>query len=754
MPASAATGPAVPGAAWTATLPYGAFPSVTPSGHVVASWCGAGPPTPSDPAVQSFNRAGSIDWSQPASLSSQCSQPVADPQGNAYLHGTALDGNSAIRSIDTSGNPRWSTPTTGFVPGGITPVLGPDSAYFSLFDGRSFKLLGLNRSTGSVTLDKPFGHITGLFTYANGLIVVDTDSVVNYLAFDGTIQNTYYASPAISAYVAYSSAADATGSVFLAGYNSICGSPVSVVKMDSTGLLWVWTDPNTYGCSQTVLAATPDQGVIVGRYTDAGNGGNSRVEFASLNVTGNLRWRHQVTQASLSVLQPLVDENGLVALPTQQYADCGRADGQFCMGARIEFVTEALDASALPTLDVFDPSQGEFLFQGAAIDNGRVYLARVPYGFQAIPPSISAFDVAGLGQDYRLSLVPGTPPPPRGFDLTLTAQPATQTVGDEVTLLATVRDNFGLPVQDTLVTFGVSAGPEAGTFAAIVRTDVAGTAKATIMGRTMGTDSVIAWLDSDIDGILDPQEDSALEDVVWLPPAVNDTSPIWAGYVLRDAPVRSLSAQVEVNQLGDRCTGQAMESYHWIGFNGFREKARSRYLPQIGFAANCVPNGGKGVCGTSPGPDYYVWYSLDPHKPIKIVCSTAVVPGDLVNLFILPQGKEVYFSISITHNDGSAGPTWSERFTVKKPYYSSMECISEAPTARGGRVPLANFGSVNFMGCSAIQNYAQGSSLTRLQMATTTKPPLPMAETSPISLTNNDWSKFTVTWKSSGVRAR
>lgn len=69
---------------------------------------------------------------------------------------------------------------------------------------------------------------------------------------------------------------------------------------------------------------------------------------------------------------------------------------------------------------------------------------------------------------------------------------------------------------NTLVSFQVTAGPDKG-FAAVIRSDAAGLAQTKITGNKGGSDTVIAWIDSNIDAQVDNGESAATTQLVWLP---------------------------------------------------------------------------------------------------------------------------------------------------------------------------------------------------------------------------------------------
>jgi hypothetical protein len=93
--------------------------------------------------------------------------------------------------------------------------------------------------------------------------------------------------------------------------------------------------------------------------------------------------------------------------------------------------------------------------------------------------------------------------------LSLSATPIAQDVGRTVTLLAS---HTGPP--GTLVRFQVMKGPDTG-FTAIIAADQTGSAATVLTGKAAGVDSVVAWLDSNMNGSLDTGEPSATTTVTW-----------------------------------------------------------------------------------------------------------------------------------------------------------------------------------------------------------------------------------------------
>jgi GDSL-like Lipase/Acylhydrolase family len=353
------------------------------------------------------NRNGAVIWSLPDNLetSASCSTAIGDNQGNSYIQTTDSSG-PIVESINSSGGIRWTMPMGPFGPGGggAGPAIGSNgSVYFSEYNGLGSRVVGFDEQTGAVTFNQSFVQATGLYAYAGGIIVVNTDSEVDYFSYDGTLQNTYNTSPAISVEQAYSNASGANGTVFLAGYPGSCGGDVSVAKFAPTGLVWMWTDTTPHNCSQTLLAATPDGGVILARSEAASD---LSADFTSISSTGTFRWDHHANGPlgpayGGGFLRPIVDVNGLVALPSIFESTCPEA-GQ-CKGAQVEFVSQQTNSPTLPKVEVTDLVNGGFDLYGLATDSAQLYLSR-EYQGATVPPSLSAFAVPGLGGDYRLAL--------------------------------------------------------------------------------------------------------------------------------------------------------------------------------------------------------------------------------------------------------------------------------------------------------------------------------------------------------------
>jgi hypothetical protein len=435
------TGTPVPGALWTVPVSVSGSFVVTVTGQVLALGCSTSQGA-SDPLAQSLTPDGSVLWSVPANVAPAwgCSRTaVGDSQGNTYLQTVDTQGNAVFESLTPLGGLRWSTPLGRFRPWYQNPVLGTNGSVYLVETDEygNFYLFGYDANTGVVTLNGiPFPYITGLYAYSGGLAVVNTnaggifghDSEVDYLSYDGTVLHSYDTGAPISFNGNTSNAGGANGSVFVAGYPPTCygenGYPsgshnltnLSVEKITPSGIAWTWTDNIEYNCGETKLAATPDGGVILERTEEPSN---YAADFSSIGPTGVLRWTHHASGplgpayvAGSSA--PVVDSNGVVALPSGYQFECPDYSTLPCSGVQVEFVTQGSASATLPTLQVSEPANRYFSLSSLGIDTGRVYLERIGAPIAGVE-SLSGFAVPGLATDYRLvlqeALAAGAPSP-------------------------------------------------------------------------------------------------------------------------------------------------------------------------------------------------------------------------------------------------------------------------------------------------------------------------------------------------------
>jgi hypothetical protein len=366
---------------------------------------------------------GSLLWQLPAVLSRtpDCMDAVTDSEGNTYtLTNESSTGASVVESLSPTGSLRWSVPIGSFTSFRTQPVVGANgSVFFSMWNGAYAKVVGFDEQTGALTLEHQFYDVTGLHTYSGGLIVVNTDSQVIYLGYDGTELANYSTGTPISAYEAYSNASGAAGTIFVAGYEGGCGSGshASVEKFTPAGLAWTWTDPATY-CTQTSLTATPDGGAIFARSET-----NPSAYFTSLSASGTARWTDNmpgpIGPANNAGYFPVrADVNDVVALPATNIYRCPVQPNEECNGAQVELVSAQTGATVFAPVQLQGSDEYGFELYGDAISAGMLYVTGEVLEPSATP-TLDAFSIPGLAEDYQVALqeqLTGQPslPPPTG----------------------------------------------------------------------------------------------------------------------------------------------------------------------------------------------------------------------------------------------------------------------------------------------------------------------------------------------------
>jgi hypothetical protein len=118
----------------------------------------------------------------------------------------------------------------------------------------------------------------------------------------------------------------------------------------------------------------------------------------------------------------------------------------------------------------------------------------------------------------------------------------------------------------------------------------------------------------------------------------------------------------------------------WVGLDGWN----SDTVEQTGTDSDCD--------GSSA--DYYAWYEFYPAASV-LISSITVHPGDHMSASVTFNSGSS-FTLSIT--DETTGKSFTKTGTVSGADRSSAEWIAEAPccTNRGGILPLADFGTVDF----------------------------------------------------------
>jgi hypothetical protein len=221
-----------------------------------------------------------------------------------------------------------------------------------------------------------------------------------------------------------------------------------------------------------------------------------------------------------------------------------------------------------------------------------------------------------------------------------------------------------------------------------------------------------------------------------LVPSTLSQSTNWSGYAVTTGAgaVSQVAGSWVVPPVSSNVSGY---SSAWVGIDGFN----SSTVEQIGTDSDYV-NG---------QAHYYAWYEMYPAGSVNL--SLAINPGDKISAYVKNTGPG-QFVLSIT--DVTTGsPAFSTTQTSSQAQQSSAEWIQEAPSSRRGILPLANFGTINFLGASATVNGTTGpadnswSGSTLYQIDMVTKTGSPKATTSALS-DSGSTSSFSVTWVSSG----
>jgi hypothetical protein len=322
-------------------------------------------------------------------------------------------------SIGPTGQIRWTTDTDGGA-GRIPPVLGANgSVFFQVDNGFQDSVLGFNKDSGAKTFAQGPDYLAGFHAYQGGLAEVNVGGSASYYGYDEQLLTTVGPSPAVTNDGPSSNIAGANGTVFVAGYatgGDTSGAPLSVSKMTPSGIAWTWTDSGSLSAYPS-LAATPDGGVAVMAFSTASN----EPEVVSLSPSGGLRWRQSYPLSERDAgYQVLADVKGVLAIQTHfDYYPDPFDPSTTRTGVEVQFLSAQTGNTALTPVLAIDPTNGDFgitIGTGVSIGSDRVY---IPESYNA-PPSVSAFSVPGLGEDYQVSLQEalapggGSPPPNDG----------------------------------------------------------------------------------------------------------------------------------------------------------------------------------------------------------------------------------------------------------------------------------------------------------------------------------------------------
>jgi hypothetical protein len=152
----------------------------------------------------------------------------------------------------------------------------------------------------------------------------------------------------------------------------------------------------------------------------------------------------------------------------------------------------------------------------------------------------------------------------------------------------------------------------------------------------------------------------------------------WSGYAVTGSSFTSAKASWTVPSVNCSKTPNTYAAF-WVGLDGWTSDS----VEQTGTDSDC--DGSKA--------SYYAWYEFYPNPSYEIT-SITVSPGNQMSASVTYSGSE--FTITITNE--STGKSYSKSSKVSGAARSSAEWIAEAPccTNRGGILPLADFGTVDF----------------------------------------------------------
>ena len=214
------------------------------------------------------------------------------------------------------------------------------------------------------------------------------------------------------------------------------------------------------------------------------------------------------------------------------------------------------------------------------------------------------------------------------------------------------------------------------------------------------------------------------------------TSIHWSGYATTDYrydDVKGSWVEPAVN-----CSpGQNADSVFWVGLDGLP----SGPVEQIGTDAAC----------SSGTPSYQAWYELYPAASVKLSnMDYPVYPGDALTgevstnfdgnfTFTLQDTTQgwTYNATNVTSTAGSAAGGYTAEWIAEAPedFCGSSGCLA----------PLANFGTVNFTGCTVngvLISQVFGTNMEIFMQSGSTQKAQP-------SVIGSDGQSFSVTWYNS-----
>ena len=153
----------------------------------------------------------------------------------------------------------------------------------------------------------------------------------------------------------------------------------------------------------------------------------------------------------------------------------------------------------------------------------------------------------------------------------------------------------------------------------------------------------------------------------------------WSGYAVEGSSFTKALGSWTVPTVNCSKTPNTYSSF-WVGIDGWT----STTVEQTGTDSDC----------DGSTPSYYAWYEFYPAASI-LISSVPVSPGNHISASVTYTSGT---SFTITLTNESTGKSYSKTGSVSGAKRTSAEWIAEAPccTRRGGILPLADFGTVDF----------------------------------------------------------
>ena len=159
----------------------------------------------------------------------------------------------------------------------------------------------------------------------------------------------------------------------------------------------------------------------------------------------------------------------------------------------------------------------------------------------------------------------------------------------------------------------------------------------------------------------------------------------WAGYAAEtclSSPAKGAVTFVQGTwtQPSVTCGSTNTYSAFWVGIDGYSDGT----VEQTGTEADC--SGGVAT--------YSAWYEMYPKAPVTL--QITISPGDSITASVAYASG----SFTLTLKDTTTGQQFTTTILDRHADRTSAEWIAEAPYS-GGVLPLADFGVVDFTGCTA-----------------------------------------------------